>query len=347
MLNKELKFYKNVEDLKDKSLLITGGTGSFGKSFSEKLIKSFKPKKLIIFSRDEFKQYEMEKELKSLSFKNYRFFIGDVRDCERLKMAFRDIDIVIHAAALKHVPSAEYNPFECIQTNIIGAQNVVTAAIFSGVKKVISLSTDKAASPLNLYGASKLASDKIFVAANNLSGKNGCTFSVVRYGNVINSRGSVIPLFLELKKQKSEFLPITDNKMTRFWITLEQGVEFVLSCLSIMQGGEIFIPKIPSMKITDIADTIAPKMKQKIIGIRPGEKIHEVMITNDDARYTYELDDRFIIFPIQNPKVSRKIENKIKRRGMDKDFKYSSDKNNKWLEKKEFKKLMSFSLLKT
>ena len=205
MLSKELKFYKNFEDLKDKSLLITGGTGSFGKSFSEKLIKTFKPKKLIIFSRDEFKQYEMEKDLKSFSFKNYRFFIGDVRDCERLKMAFRDIDIVIHAAALKHVPSAEYNPFECIQTNIIGAQNVVTAAIFSGVKKVISLSTDKAASPLNLYGASKLASDKIFVAANNLSGKNGCIFSVVRYGNVINSRGSVIPLFLELKKKNQNF----------------------------------------------------------------------------------------------------------------------------------------------
>ena len=279
----------------NKKIFVTGGTGTFGKRFIQKVINNFNPKKVTIFSRDEHKQYEMEKELIAMNYNNYRFFIGDVRDCERMKMAFRGIDIVIHAAALKHVPSAEYNPFECIQTNIIGAQNIVTAAIFSGVEKVIVLSTDKASNPLNLYGASKLASDKIFVAANNLSGKGGSIFSVVRYGNVINSRGSLVPLYRELIKNESKFLPVTDTKMTRFWITLDQGVEFVLSNLEIMKGGEIYVPKIPSMKVIDVAKAMAPEIPYKVIGVRPGEKIHEVMITEDDARYTVELEDRFII----------------------------------------------------
>ena len=341
MTDKQQLFYKNSLNLNGKSILITGGTGSFGKSFVKKILKSYKLKKLIIFSRDEHKQYEMEKELIAMNYNNYRFFIGDVRDCERMKMAFRGIDIVIHAAALKHVPSAEYNPFECIQTNIIGAQNIVTAAIFSGVEKVIVLSTDKASNPLNLYGASKLASDKIFVAANNLSGKGGCIFSVVRYGNVINSRGSLVPLYLELIKNESKFLPVTDTKMTRFWITLDQGVEFVLSNLEIMKGGEIYVPKIPSMKVVDVAKAMAPEIPHKVIGVRPGEKIHEVMITEDDARYTVELEDRFIIFPSKYYKLNKNLKKSVISYNLTEDFKYSSDKNTNWLDKKDFLKLIN------
>jgi len=337
---KKLLFYKNSLNLNGKAILITGGTGSFGKSFVKKILKLYKLKKLIIFSRDEHKQYEMEKELIAMKYSNYRFFIGDVRDCERMKMAFRGIDIVIHAAALKHVPSAEYNPFECIQTNIIGAQNVVTAAIFSGVEKVIALSTDKASNPLNLYGASKLASDKIFVAANNLSGHGGSIFSVVRYGNVINSRGSVVPLYLDLIKNKSNFLPITDKKMTRFWITLDQGVEFVLSNLEIMKGGEIYVPKIPSMKIIDVAKAMAPKIQHKVIGVRPGEKIHEVMITEDDARYTVEFEDRFVILPSKDYKLNKSLKKIVVSDKLSEDFKYSSDKNPNWLDKRSFLKLI-------
>ena len=337
--------FKNNLNLKNKSILITGGTGSFGKCFVRKILADFKPKKVVIFSRDEFKQYEMEKSLKDFNSKNLRFFIGDVRDCERLKMAFRDIDFVVHSAALKHVPAAEYNPFECIKTNILGAENVVNAAIQSGVKKVISLSTDKAASPLNLYGASKLASDKIFVAANHLSSKNGCIFSVVRYGNVVNSRGSVVPLYKELVRKKSTFLPITDKKMTRFWITLEQGVDFVLSSLEYMLGGEIFIPKIPSMKITDLAKAIGPGIPHKTIGVRPGEKIHEVMITKDDARYTCELTDRYIIFPsIKNwsnqSNLNPIYKKKVLNTSMKENFQYSSDLNSDWLDKKNFNDLL-------
>ena len=338
---KKLLFYKNSLNLNGKAILITGGTGSFGKSFVKKILKLYKLKKLIIFSRDEYKQYEMEKELIAMKYSNFRFFIGDVRDCERMKMAFRGIDIVIHAAALKHVPSAEYNPFECIQTNIIGAQNIVTAAIFSGVEKVIVLSTDKASNPLNLYGASKLASDKIFVAANNLSGKGGSIFSVVRYGNVINSRGSLVPLYLELIKNESKFLPVTDTKMTRFWITLDQGVEFVLSNLEIMKGGEIYVPKIPSMKVIDVAKAMAPEIPYKVIGVRPGEKIHEVMITEDDARYTVELEDRFIIFPSKYYKLNKNLKKFVISYNLSEDFKYSSDKNTNWLDKKDFLKLIN------
>ena len=334
-------FYKNNLILNDKSILITGGTGSFGRCFAKLLLENFNPKKVVIFSRDEFKQYEMEKKLKNLYRDNLRFFIGDVRDCDRLKMAFSDIDIVIHSAALKHVPAAEYNPFECIKTNILGAENVVNAAIYSGVKKVIALSTDKAASPLNLYGASKLASDKIFVAANHLSSKKGCIFSVVRYGNVVNSRGSVVPLYKELVKKKSKYLPVTDKRMTRFWITLEQGVEFVLSSLEFMLGGEIFIPKIPSMKIVDLASAIGPGIPHKVVGIRPGEKIHEVMITKDDARYTCELNDRYIIFPsIKNwsndSNINQAYKKKVINTSMAEGFQYSSDQNSEWLNQKNF-----------
>ena len=330
MLNKELKFYKNVEDLKDKSLLITGGTGSFGKSFSEKLIKSFKPKKLIIFSRDEFKQYEMEKELKSLSFKNYRFFIGDVRDCERLKMAFRDIDIVIHAAALKHVPSAEYNPFECVKTNVFGAMNVIDATIDQKVKKVVALSTDKASNPINLYGATKLTSDKLFINANFFKGKTRCKFSVVRYGNVMGSRGSVIPLFLKQKRNKKIFT-ITDKHMTRFNITLNESVKFVLKCEKIMKGGEIFVPKIPSYRILDLLNAIQKNPKYKMIGIRPGEKLHEEMITESDSLNTQEFKDYFIIHP-----SFRKYKSNIK-----KIFSYNSLDNKKYLKINELNNLIN------
>lgn len=281
-----------------KSILITGGTGSFGRSFVRKLLDQATPRRVVIFSRDELKQYEMDHDFQSHAKHScLRFFIGDVRDLNRLLMAFRDVDIVIHAAALKHVPIAEANPFECIRTNVVGAENVVTACLKTDVQKVVALSTDKAASPLNLYGASKLASDKIFVAGNNMAGANGPRFCVVRYGNVLGSRGSVIPLFRKMINDGASELPITDERMTRFWITLAQGVSFVVSSLSLMDGGEIFIPKIPSMKMVDLAEALAPGISVRIVGIRPGEKLHEVMITEDDARNTFELDDRFVIEP--------------------------------------------------
>ncbi len=338
--------YKNSLNLKHKTILVTGGTGSFGKALVNVLLKKYKVKKLIIFSRDEFKQYEMENELKNSGFKNYRFFIGDVRDVERLKLAFKEIDIVIHAAALKHVTSSEYNPFECVNTNIIGAQNVITASIYAGVSKVIALSTDKAVNPVNLYGASKLASDKIFISANQLSGKDGCEFSVVRYGNVLGSRGSVVNIFEKLIKEQSSFLPITDARMTRFWITLGQGVDFVLSSLDQMVGGEIFVPKIPSMKITDLAKTIAPKLKLKLIGIRPGEKIHEILITEDDSRNTFFTGDRYIIKPmfIESKKFIDSFEKKnkkIKLKKVASDFYYSSHINKEYLDSEELIQLIN------
>jgi UDP-N-acetylglucosamine 4,6-dehydratase len=286
-----------MPDLNDASILVTGGTGSFGKAFIQSVLQNFKARKTIIFSRDELKQHDMQQDPVFQNQSSLRFFIGDVRDRDRLEMAMREVDFVIHAAALKQVPTAEYNPMECINTNVMGAENVVKAAIRSGVSKVIALSTDKAASPINLYGASKLASDKIFVAANNLSAAKGTKFSVVRYGNVINSRGSVVPLFRKLISEKIQSLPITDPKMTRFWITLDQGINFVLSSLAMMHGGEIFVPKIPSMSISEIATAMAPDLAQHTIGIRPGEKLHETMITPDDARMTLELNDRFIIKP--------------------------------------------------
>ena len=284
-------------DLNDKIVLITGGTGSFGHKFVETVIEEFAPRKLIIFSRDELKQYEMAQKFPPERYPFMRYFIGDVRNRDRLEMAMRGVDIVVHAAALKHVPIAEYNPFECIHTNVMGAENIVQAAIARGVKKVVALSTDKAASPINLYGASKLASDKIFVAANNLSGADGARFSVVRYGNVVGSRGSVIPYFERLLDEGASELPITDPRMTRFWITLRQGVDFVLSSMEMMHGGEIYVPKIPSMSISELAMTMAPGLPHKIIGIRPGEKLHEVMVPVEDARSTLELDDRYVILP--------------------------------------------------
>jgi len=286
--------------------MVTGGTGSFGKAFIRHVLKNYNPLKVIIFSRDELKQFEMQNDpLLSQYEDKLRYFIGDVRDCDRLEMAMRNVDYVIHAAALKHVPAAEYNPFECIRTNVHGAENVVTAAIRANVKKVVALSTDKAANPANLYGASKLASDKIFVAANNLSAGRP-SFSVVRYGNVLGSRGSVVPFFQKLRDEGSDHLPITDPRMTRFWVTIEQGVNFVLSSLAMMHGGEIFVPKIPSSTIPDIAAAIAPELPTKVIGIRPGEKLHEVMITSDDARNTLALEDRYVIVPAMafwNPEV--------------------------------------------
>jgi UDP-N-acetylglucosamine 4,6-dehydratase len=281
-------------DLNGKSVLITGGTGSFGRAFARKVGEAFQPRKLIIFSRDELKQYEMAQEFQA---PHMRWFIGDVRDQARLESAMRDVDYVVHAAALKHVPIAEYNPFECIKTNVMGAENVVNAAIRAGVKRVVALSTDKAANPINLYGASKLASDKIFVAAEAMSGAEGTRFSVVRYGNVVGSRGSVAPLFRKLMAEGAADLPITDARMTRFWITLTQGVNFVLSSMEMMKGSEIFVPKIPSLKTTELADAIAPGLPHRVIGIRPGEKLHEIMIGEDDARSTLELGDRYAILP--------------------------------------------------
>ena len=281
----------------EKSVLVTGGTGSFGRRFIETLLTRSRARRVIVFSRDEYKQYEMQQLIGSDAAVRMRFFIGDVRDAERLELATREVDFIVHAAALKQVPAAEYNPFECIRTNVSGAENVVRAALRNGVRRVIALSTDKAANPINLYGASKLASDKIFIAANNLSGKSDTRFAVVRYGNVVGSRGSVIPHYRKLVAAGAEYLPVTDERMTRFWITLQQGVDFVASSLTMMNGGEIFVPKIPSMRIVDLARCLGPGLPVKLVGIRPGEKLHEVMVTDDDSRQTLELDDRFVIEP--------------------------------------------------
>jgi UDP-N-acetylglucosamine 4,6-dehydratase/5-epimerase len=281
--------------LNNKSVLITGGTGSFGYQYAYTLLEKFKVKRIVIYSRDELKQYEMQ--MKFNKFKNViRFFIGDVRDRDRLQEAMRGIDIVIHAAAMKHVPAAEYNPMECIKTNIHGAENLIHTALANNVDRVIALSTDKAANPVNLYGATKLASDKLFVAANNMSGGR-TKFAIVRYGNVVGSRGSVVPFFEKLIKEGSDNLPITHKDMTRFWITLQEGVDFVLKCMERMDGGEIFVPKIPSVRIIDLAKAMAPELPIKIIGIRPGEKLHEVMCPSDDSHLTVEFDDYFVISP--------------------------------------------------
>lgn len=278
----------------DKSILITGGTGSFGKRYVATLLSRYRPRRLIVYSRDELKQFEMQQEFNADCM---RYFIGDVRDRERLVQAMNGVDYVIHAAALKQVPAAEYNPMECIKTNIHGAENVIHAAIAANVDKVIALSTDKAASPINLYGATKLVSDKLFVAANNIVGAQRPRFSVVRYGNVVGSRGSVVPFFSKLIASGSDHLPITDERMTRFWITLQQGVDFVLRNFERMHGGEIFVPKIPSVRVVDLARAMAPDMPHKIVGIRPGEKLHEVMCPADDSHLTLEFADHYVIRP--------------------------------------------------
>ena len=315
----------------NKIVLITGGTGSFGKKFVEIVLKKYKPKKLIIFSRDEMKQYEMSKKFNQ---KNVRYFIGDIRDSARLHRAFNGVDIVIHAAAIKIVPTAEYNPFEAVKTNVIGAENIINVAIDNGVKLVMALSTDKAANPINLYGATKLCAEKMFIAANNYS-PHGTRFSVVRYGNVFGSRGSIAPHFNECKKKG--VIPITDKRMTRFWITLEQGVKFVISAIEQMHGGEIFVPKIPSMKIIDFARTIAPNCKFKIIGIRPGEKLHEVLVSVDDARYAFEKSDRYVICP----DVLFSKRQKTSGKKLSETFcGYTSDTNDKWLSSKDLKKII-------
>ena len=311
----------------DKIILITGGTGSFGTAFVSKILKEKKPRKVIVFSRDEMKQWEMSK--KFYEDKRLRFFIGDVRDKNRLHRAFEDVDYVIHAAATKIVPTAEYNPFECIKTNIIGSMNVIDAAIDKNVKKIIALSTDKASEPVNLYGASKLASDKLFIAANAYSTK-GPKFSVVRYGNVMGSRGSVIPFFI--KEAKKGYLPITNFDMTRFMITVQEGVEFVWKALDLMIGGEIFVKKLPSMKIAEIAKTICDKCKLVEVGIRPGEKIHEQMISVNDALYTYEFKDYFKIISNLGNLDGSSLKGGKK---VNSDFCYSSENNDKWMSKNE------------
>jgi len=322
-----------------KSVLITGGTGSFGHRYVSTLLEQYDLKRLVIYSRDELKQYEM-----AMKFRGHenvmRFFIGDVRDTFRLKEAARGIDIIIHAAAIKHVPIAEYNPMECIKTNIHGAENVIQAALENNVKHVMALSTDKAANPINLYGATKLASDKLFVAANNMSGGR-TKFAVVRYGNVVGSRGSVVPFFKNLIKEGADSLPITHKDMTRFWITLQQGVDFVLKCMERMAGGEIFVPKIPSVRIVDLAKAMAPDLPIKIIGIRPGEKLHEIMCPADDSHLTVEFDDYFIISP-SIVFYSRKIdftENAIGEKGrlVVQGFEYNSGANKHFLDVSEIK----------
>jgi len=330
--------------LNGKGILVTGGTGSFGKHFIKRILERYKPKRLIIYSRDELKQYDMQQAISASEYPFMRYFIGDVRDATRLEMALRDIDYVIHAAAMKHVPAAEYNPFECIHTNVLGAENVVNASIRAGVKKVLALSTDKAASPINLYGASKLASDKIFVAANHLSPPEGPQFSIVRYGNVVGSRGSVVPYFQKLIADRETSLPITDPRMTRFWITLNQSADFVLSSLDLMKGGEIFVPKIPSMKITDLAKSLAPDLPTTVVGIRPGEKLHEVMVTEDDARTTVDAGDRYIIQPAF--KIWTAAENGWPDAGpVAEDFRYSSDKNTDWLDSDRLAKMIEAGAL--
>lgn len=323
--------------LNNKNVLITGGTGSFGKKCVGIIIKKYKPKRLIIYSRDELKQFEMAQDFPQSKYPCMRYFIGDVRDKERMNRAFRNVDYVIHAAALKQVPAAEYNPFEAVKTNILGAQNVINVAIDQGVKRVIALSTDKAANPINLYGATKLCSDKLFIAGNSYVGRDHSSFSVVRYGNVAGSRGSVIPFFLKCRERG--VLPITDPRMTRFWITLEQGVQFVLSCLEKMVGGELFVPKLPSMYVMDLAKAIAPECETKIVGIRPGEKLHELMITKDDARRTLEFKDHYMIQPEFH--YWKKRYSSKKGKPVPEDFEYNSGTNPWTLTIREMQKILN------
>jgi len=320
--------------LNDKNILITGGTGSFGKKATEIILKKYSPRRLIIFSRDELKQFEMSQIFSMSQYPCIRYFIGDVRDKERLNRAFQGVDYVIHAAAMKQVPAAEYNPFEAVKTNIIGAQNVINVAIDQGINKVMALSTDKAANPINLYGATKLCSDKLFIAGNTYGSRKDTIFSVVRYGNVVGSRGSVVPFFR--KQRETGIVPVTDDRMTRFWITLEQGVQFVVRCFDWMRGGEIFVPKIPSMKILDLAEAIAPDCDTLNVGIRPGEKLHETLIGEDDARRTLEFGDHYVLVPEfswwdgEGAKAGRPLPD---------GFSYRSDNNVRWLSVDELRQM--------
>lgn len=323
----------------DKDILITGGTGSFGKKFTKLILERYNPRRLIIFSRDELKQYEMSQEFNAPCM---RYFLGDVRDADRLQRAFNGVDYVIHAAALKQVPAAEYNPTECIKTNVDGGMNVIRACIDNNVKKVVALSTDKAANPANLYGATKLASDKLFVAANNLVGNGDTRFSVVRYGNVIGSRGSVVPFFQKLVREGAAEIPVTDPEMTRFWISLDDGVQFVFDAFKRMHGGEIFVPKIPSVNIMDLAEAVAPGVPTKVIGIRPGEKLHEVMCPADTSHITVEFEDHYTIMPtidifgdVDYTKNAAGDEGRM----VEKNFEYHSGKNENFLTVDELKEI--------
>ncbi len=315
------------------TVLVTGGTGSFGKKFTEIMLKKYHPKKLIIFSRDELKQHEMR--MSGFNDPSLRYFIGDVRDRERLFRAFNGVDVVIHAAALKQIPACEYNPFEAIQTNVMGAKNVIDAAIDRGVQKVMAISTDKAVNPVNLYGATKLCSEKLFIQSNSYAGAGGTRFSCCRYGNVLGSRGSVIPVFKE--QRKTGTLTVTDARMTRFWLTLENGVEFVVRCIEQLHGGEIFIPKIPSMAVLDLARVIAPECKIEYVGIRPGEKLHEVLVSEHDARNTVEMDNMFIIKPAQ---AWWHMENWSQAKPVPLEFIYASNINPRWLSNEEMRELI-------
>jgi UDP-N-acetylglucosamine 4,6-dehydratase/5-epimerase len=332
----------NRLNYKDKSVLITGGTGSFGQKFVETMLREHQPKRLVVFSRDELKQYEMAQRLPESKYPALRYFIGDVRDRARAMRALAGVDIVIHAAAMKHITAAEYNPTECIATNILGAQNVIDAAIENDVERVIALSTDKAANPINLYGATKLCSDKLFIAANNLAGRHRTRFAVVRYGNVVGSRGSVIPHFKKLARDGAKNLPVTHADMTRFVITLEQGVAFVLACLGTMLGGEVFVPKLPSMRVIDLVPLILPKGGHDIVGIRPGEKLHEVMIPGEEARNCVDMGDHYILQPGHHWwNVSAFLE-RVREQGrpITDSFEYASNTNDRWVSKDELRALV-------
>ena len=327
--------------LNGKSVLVTGGTGSFGRQFIRSVLRRYRPKRLIVFSRDELKQFEMQQEFCAPAM---RFFLGDVRDRERVMQAMRGVDVVVHVAALKQVPAAEYNPTECVKTNVHGAENVIAAAIANEVEKVVALSSDKAASPINLYGATKLVSDKLFVAANNIAGGHRTRFSVVRYGNVVGSRGSVVPFFRKLLAEGTRELPVTDARMTRFWITLPQGVDFVLRDLERMQGGEIFVPKIPSAKVIDLAKTMAPDVPIRFVGIRPGEKLHEVMCPSDDSHLTLEFEDHYVVCPaiqFSSPIDYRRNRLEEEGRPVPDGFEYSSGTNPWFLAPDELAKLIA------
>jgi UDP-N-acetylglucosamine 4,6-dehydratase len=317
-------------DWTDKTLLVTGGTGSFGKKFIETMLSDFHPAKLIVFSRDELKQHEMR--VSGFDHPNLRFFIGDVRDVQRLRRAMNGVDIVVHAAALKQVPACEYNPMEAIKTNILGSSNVIEAALDAGVKQVMALSTDKAVNPINLYGATKLAAEKLFVQSNAYGGASGTRFSCVRYGNVVGSRGSVIPIFVQ--QRRNGRLTITDSRMTRFWLTLEQGVRFVIRCIALMEGGEVFVPKIPSTRIVDLARIIAPQAELEVVGIRPGEKLHEVLVHEDEARTTLEREDMFVVTPTL-PLWQRDLQ--YEGTPLPDGFRYASNTNPRWLSDEELR----------